>query len=43
VQTAGEQFQTDLVFAGLLVFAITGMLLTAIVRSLERHFDAWRI
>ncbi len=43
VQTAGEQFQTDLVFAGLLIFAIAGMLLTSIVRSLERHFDAWRI
>jgi ABC-type nitrate/sulfonate/bicarbonate transport system permease component len=43
VQTAGEQFQTDLVFAGLLIFAIAGMLLTAIVRWLERHFDAWRI
>jgi ABC-type nitrate/sulfonate/bicarbonate transport system permease component len=43
VQTAGEQFQTDLVFAGLFIFAMTGMLLTAIVRRLERHFDAWRI
>jgi NitT/TauT family transport system permease protein len=43
VQTAGEQFQTDIVFAGLLIFAVAGMLLTAIVRWLERHFDAWRI
>jgi NitT/TauT family transport system permease protein len=43
VQTAGEQFQTDRVFAGLLIFATAGMLLTTIVRWLERHFDAWRI
>jgi NitT/TauT family transport system permease protein len=43
VQNAGEQFQTDLVFAGLLIFAIAGMLLTAIVRWLERRFDAWRV
>jgi len=43
VQTAGEQFQTDLVFAGLLIFALAGMLLTAAVRWLERHFDAWRV
>jgi NitT/TauT family transport system permease protein len=43
VQTAGEQFQTDLVFAGLLIFAVAGLLLTAIVRWLERRFDAWRI
>jgi NitT/TauT family transport system permease protein len=43
VQNAGEQFQTDRVFAGLLIFAVAGMLLTAIVRWLERHFDAWRI
>jgi ABC-type nitrate/sulfonate/bicarbonate transport system permease component len=43
VQNAGEQFQTDLVFAGLLIFAVAGMLLTAIVRWLERRFDAWRV
>jgi len=43
IQTAGEQFQTNIVFAGLLIFAAVGMLLTAIVRWLERHFDAWRV
>ena len=37
-----EQFQTDLVFAGLLIFAATGMLLTTILRGLQRRFDAWR-
>ena len=43
IQNAGEQFQTDLMFAGLLIFAAAGMLLTAILRWLEHRFDAWRI
>ncbi|HEY7302240.1 MAG TPA: ABC transporter permease [Xanthobacteraceae bacterium] len=43
MENAGEQFQTDTVFAGLLIFAAAGMLLTAIVRWLERRFDAWRV
>jgi ABC-type nitrate/sulfonate/bicarbonate transport system permease component len=43
IQNAGEQFQTDIVFAGLLIFAVAGMVLTAIVRGLERRFDAWRV
>jgi ABC-type nitrate/sulfonate/bicarbonate transport system permease component len=43
IQNAGEQFQTATVFAGLVIFAIAGMSLTAIVRRLEHHFDAWRV
>jgi ABC-type nitrate/sulfonate/bicarbonate transport system permease component len=43
VENAGEQFQTDTVFAGLLIFAAAGMVLTAIVRWLEHRFDAWRV
>jgi ABC-type nitrate/sulfonate/bicarbonate transport system permease component len=43
IENAGQQFQTDKVFAGLLIFAAVGMLLTAIVRWLERRFDAWRV
>lgn len=43
IENAGQQFQTDRVFAGLLIFAAAGMLLTAIVRWLERRFDAWRV
>lgn len=43
IENAGQQFQTDLVFAGLLIFAVAGMLLTSIVRWLERRFDAWRV
>ena len=43
IENAGEQFQTGMVFAGLLIFAASGMVLTAIVRGLERRFDAWRV
>ena len=43
IENAGQQFQTDVVFAGLLIFAVAGMLLTAFVRWLERRFDAWRV
>jgi len=43
IDNAGQQFQTDKVFAGLLILATAGMVLTAIVRGLERRFDAWRL
>ena len=43
IEDAGQQFQTDTVFAGLLIFAVAGMLLTAIVRWFERRFDSWRL
>ena len=42
IETASQQFQTDKVFAGLLVFAAAGMTLTALVKGLERRFDSWR-
>lgn len=43
IENAGQQFQTDVVFAGLLIFAVAGMVLTTVVRWLERRFDAWRV
>ena len=43
IENAGQQFQTGMVFAGLLIFAASGMVLTAIVRGVERRFDAWRV
>jgi ABC-type nitrate/sulfonate/bicarbonate transport system permease component len=42
MNTAGQQFQTSVVFAGLFIFAITGVLLTGLLRRIERHFAAWR-
>lgn len=42
MNTAGQQFQTSVVFAGLFIFAVTGVLLTGLLRRIERHFAAWR-
>lgn len=40
---AGEQFQTAKVVAGLVIFAVTGIVLTAVVRVAERHFSTWKL
>ena len=42
ITVAGATFQTDKVFVGILIFAITGMVLTETVDRLERRFDKWR-
>lgn len=39
---AGANFQTDLVFVLLGTIATVGVLLTALMRRLERRFDRWR-
>lgn len=39
---AGQQFQTSVVFAGLFIFAVTGVVLTGLLRKVEQHFAAWR-
>lgn len=43
MSTAGQQFQTSKVFAGLFIFAFAGVVLTAVLRRVERHFAAWRL
>lgn len=43
MSTAGQQFQTSKVFAGLFIFAFAGVTLTAILRRVEHHFAAWRL
>ncbi len=42
MNNAGQQFQTATVFAGLIIFALAGFVLTVLLRRAERHFDAWR-
>lgn len=42
MSTAGQQFQTSKVFAGLFIFAFAGVALTSLLRRVERHFAAWR-
>jgi len=42
ITVAGATFQTDKVFVGVLIFAITGMIMTDIVDRWEHRFDKWR-
>ncbi|MCA1218201.1 ABC transporter permease [Streptomyces sp. 8L] len=42
MNNAGQQFQTSVVFAGLFIFALTGVTLNALLQRVERHFDSWR-
>jgi ABC-type nitrate/sulfonate/bicarbonate transport system permease component len=42
MNTAGQQFQTSVVFAGLFIFAVTGVVLTGLLRRVERRYAAWR-
>ncbi|MGE5817307.1 MAG: ABC transporter permease [Deltaproteobacteria bacterium] len=42
ITVAGATFQTDKVFVGVLIFAISGMVATELVDKAERRFDRWR-
>ena len=42
ITVAGATFQTDKVFVGVLVFALTGMLGTELLGRVEKRFDKWR-
>ncbi|MDQ0304952.1 ABC transporter permease [Ancylobacter polymorphus] len=39
---AGNLFDTDTVFFGVLLFMAAGVAVTTILNRIERHFDAWR-
>jgi NitT/TauT family transport system permease protein len=42
ITVAGATFQTDKVFVGVLIFAITGMIGTELLTRVERRFNRWR-
>jgi len=42
ITVAGATFQTDKVFVGVLIFALSGMLATELITKIERRFDKWR-
>jgi NitT/TauT family transport system permease protein len=42
ITVAGATFQTDKVFVGVLVFALTGMIGTELLARVEKRFDKWR-
>ncbi|HEV8341329.1 MAG TPA: ABC transporter permease [Candidatus Binatia bacterium] len=42
ITVAGATFQTDKVFVGILIFALTGMASMEALSAVERRFDRWR-
>jgi NitT/TauT family transport system permease protein len=42
ITVAGATFQTDKVFVGVLIFAITGMISMELLTKLEARFEKWR-
>ena len=42
ITVAGATFQTDKVFVGVLIFALTGMIGTEFLSRLEKRFNKWR-
>jgi NitT/TauT family transport system permease protein len=42
ITVAGATFQTDKVFVGVLIFAISGIVLTDVLDRIEHRFDKWR-
>ena len=42
INAAGGIFDTDKVFVGIIVIAVSGLVLTEIVRRIERRVEAWR-
>jgi ABC-type nitrate/sulfonate/bicarbonate transport system permease component len=42
IAAAGNTFQTDVVFFGVLVFLATGLIVVALLDAVERQFEKWR-
>jgi ABC-type nitrate/sulfonate/bicarbonate transport system permease component len=42
ITVAGATFQTDKVFVGVIIFAVSGMLGMEVLSRIEHHFDRWR-
>lgn len=42
ITVAGATFQTDKVFVGVLIFAVSGMVSVELLTKVERRFDKWR-
>jgi len=42
IAVSGNSFQTDKVFAGILIVTFTGLLTVEVLNRLERRFEAWR-
>ena len=43
VDYGGQTFQTDTVFVGMIIIALSGIVLTWMAERLERRFSRWRV
>jgi ABC-type nitrate/sulfonate/bicarbonate transport system permease component len=43
ISQAANNFNTDLLFVGLLVLAVVSVILTFVLRAVERHFNRWKV
>ena len=42
ISVAGARFQTDQVMVGIIIIALAGVVLTSLLRVIERRFERWR-
>lgn len=42
IAEAGNTLQTDVIFVGVLIFTIAGLVINAVLDRIERHFERWR-
>ena len=42
IADAGNTFQTDVVFFGVLIFMAAGLIVVALLDACERRFEKWR-
>jgi NitT/TauT family transport system permease protein len=42
IADAGNTLQTDVVFVGVLIFTVTGLVINGVLDRIERRFDRWR-
>ncbi len=43
VSQAANNFNIDLLFVGLLIIAVASVVLTVVLKAVERHFNKWRV
>jgi ABC-type nitrate/sulfonate/bicarbonate transport system permease component len=42
IAEAGNTFQTDTLFFGVLLFTVTGLVTTGVLDAIEKRFERWR-
>jgi NitT/TauT family transport system permease protein len=42
ISVSGARFQTDKVMVGIIIIALAGILMTGLLRIIERRFEGWR-